>query len=90
MTAPDGRIPRPRAWHDEPSRRPASRVPVEDAWFSYNAAGDEIVWSEGLGAMLGRHARPRTRPSRQVLARYVHRDDQATRARRDHPGVDHP
>jgi EAL domain-containing protein (putative c-di-GMP-specific phosphodiesterase class I)/GGDEF domain-containing protein len=115
MTAPDGRIPRPRAWHDEPSRRPASGAPSR-AWFSYNAAGDEITFSEALGVMLGRGTAPQghgfsapsggpgagsgtapqghgfsapsggpgagisTAPDeagRQLLTRYVHRDDRA-------------
>ncbi|HEU4350137.1 MAG TPA: EAL domain-containing protein [Actinoplanes sp.] len=73
MTAPDGRIPRPRAWHDEPSHRPETRS--KNAWFSYNAAGDEIVWSEALGAMLGRTPGAQ-QANRELLARYVHRDDQ--------------
>src|SRR3712207_2065748 len=72
MTAPDERVPRPPALHDASAHR--SR-PAE-AWFTYTAAGDAIVWSEELGAMLGR--RPAADDvSRQVLARYVHRDDQA-------------
>jgi PAS domain S-box-containing protein len=75
MTAPDGRIPRPRAWHDEPSRRPASDTRSKKAWFSYNAAGDEVVWSEALGAMLGRPPGA-DEAGRQLLARHVHREDQ--------------
>src|SRR5918999_1646642 len=75
MTAPHGRIPRPRAWHDEPSRRPVVDLRSINAWFSYNAAGDDIVWSDGLAAMLG-HPPGEHEVSRQVLARYVHRDDQ--------------
>jgi PAS domain S-box-containing protein len=72
VTAPDERIPRPRTWHDSPSRHPR---PAE-AGFTYTAAGDAIVWSEELGAMLGRRPAPDD-VSRQILARYVHRDDQA-------------
>jgi PAS domain S-box-containing protein len=61
---------------------PAPRTPVDDrgedglAWFSYTASGDQIVWSEGFGAMLG-HPPAENEVSRQVLARYVHRDDHA-------------
>jgi PAS domain S-box-containing protein len=89
MTAPDERFPRPRALRDRLSRRPGlavrttvpePRTPVEgqdsSAWFTYTAAGDTIVWSEGLGAMLGRSPSG-NEVSRQVLARYVHRDDHA-------------
>jgi PAS domain S-box-containing protein len=42
----------------------------------YTAAGDQIVWSEGLDAMLGQPPAGAVL-SRQVLARYVHRDDHA-------------
>jgi PAS domain S-box-containing protein len=92
MTAPDERFSRSRALRERLSRRPQladppptlpePRTPVDDrihdapAWFTYTAAGDRIVWSEGLGAMLGQsHAENEL--SRQVLARYVHRDDHA-------------
>jgi PAS domain S-box-containing protein len=88
MTAPDERFPRPRALRDRLSRRPRptavpdQRAPARTrrndgpAWFSYTAAGDEIVWSDELGSMLG-HAPDEKELSRQVLARYVHRDDHA-------------
>ncbi len=46
------------------------------AWFSYTAAGDQIVWSAPLRAMLG-HPPAQDEVSRKVLARYVHRDDHA-------------
>jgi PAS domain S-box-containing protein len=91
MTAPDERYSRPRALRDRLSRRPRladppptlpePRTPIDDrihdgpAWFSYTASGDQIVWSESLGAMLGQP--PTDEVSRQVLARYVHRDDHA-------------
>jgi PAS domain S-box-containing protein len=91
MTAPDERFPRPRALRERLSRRPQlaagqavpeSRTPADApghddlAWFTYTAAGDKIVWSESLGVMLGQ---PPTdnEVSRQVLTRYVHRDDLA-------------
>ena len=80
MTAPGERFPRPRALRQRLSRRPAIALrPVEEpeeAWFTYAATGDKIVWSEGLGAMLGRPPSA-TEISRQVLMRYVHRDDHA-------------
>lgn len=92
MTAPDERFPRPRALRDRLSRRPhlveppptlpEPRTSVDDralegpAWFTYTAAGDEIVWSTGLAAMLGR-APNDNEVGRQVLTRYVHRDDHA-------------
>ncbi|WP_127499486.1 EAL domain-containing protein [Actinoplanes solisilvae] len=59
-------------------RLPGQRAPVDDrdAWFSYTATGDRIVWSAALREMLG--APPaRDEVSRKVLARYVHRDDHA-------------
>ena len=59
---------------------PEPRTPVEDrmgnAWFSYTASGDQIVWSAPLRAMLG-HPPAQDDVSRKVLARYVHRDDHA-------------
>lgn len=92
MTVPDERFPRPRALRDHLSRRPhlveppppipEPRPAVDDsalegpAWFSYIAAGDEIVWSAGLAAMLGRPPSGNEN-GRQVLTRYVHRDDHA-------------
>ena len=79
MTAPDERVPRSRALHDASSRRRprTTNGAAVDAWFSYDAAGDTIVWSDGLGEMLGQPPSG-NEVSRQVLARYVHRDDQAT------------
>ncbi|MFG1608757.1 EAL domain-containing protein [Actinoplanes sp. NPDC049265] len=47
-----------------------------DSWFTYDAATDTVVWSEGLSGMVGRSL-DATEVSRQVLARYVHREDQA-------------
>src|SRR6266511_16603 len=92
MTVPDERFPRPRALRDHLSRRPQlveppppipePRPAVDDsalegpAWFSYIAAGDEIVWSAGLAAMLGRPPSG-NEIGRQVVTRYVHRDDHA-------------
>ncbi|MEV6598225.1 EAL domain-containing protein [Actinoplanes sp. NPDC051346] len=91
MTAPDERFPRPRALRDRLSRRPRltpnaaprpphlpeSRSPADDeASFTYQADGDRIVWSEGLATLLGRPPRE-NEVSRQLLARHVHRDDQA-------------
>jgi PAS domain S-box-containing protein len=91
MTAPDEPFPRPRALRERLSRRPRlaaepvvlePRMPPDDpgadspAWFTYAALGDKIVWSEGLGAMLGRPPID-NEISRQVLLRYVHRDDLA-------------
>jgi PAS domain S-box-containing protein len=85
MAAPDERFPRPRALRDRLSRRPALGKPdkpvktgesVDPAWFTYRAAGDEITWSESLSAMLGQPPAGHE-VSRQVLSRYVHRDDLA-------------
>ncbi|GIF12609.1 EAL domain-containing protein [Actinoplanes teichomyceticus] len=57
---------------------PEQRPPAPDraAWFSYTAASDQIVWSAALSAMLGR-APAEKEMTRQILARYVHRDDLA-------------
>jgi len=64
---------------------PESRTPADEpetskidktAWFTYAAAGDKIVWSESLGEMLGQPP-SENEVSRQVLTRYVHRDDLA-------------
>jgi PAS domain S-box-containing protein len=46
------------------------------AWFSYTAAGDQIVWSGALRSMIGQPPH-QNEMSRKVLARYVHRDDHA-------------
>jgi PAS domain S-box-containing protein len=76
MAAPEER-------HPVPPMLPEPRTPIEDrtpatgpAWFSYTATGDNIVWSAPLRAMLG-HPPVQHEVSRQVLARYVHRDDHA-------------
>jgi PAS domain S-box-containing protein len=92
MTAPDERFSRPRALRDRLSRRPRLAEPAPTlpaptlpeprtpaagpATFSYTATGDRIAWSAGLAEMLGR-APIDHELSRQVLARYVHRDDHA-------------
>jgi len=91
MTAPDERFPRPRALRDRLSRRPRirpnqgpqplslpeSRASTDDeAWFTYLTAGEEIVWSEALSALLDRPP-TETVLSREILARYVHGDDHA-------------
>jgi PAS domain S-box-containing protein len=44
------------------------------AWFTYVAAGDRVTWSPDLAAMLGRSSIDGD-IGRQILARYVHRDD---------------
>lgn len=66
-----------------PPTLPEPRTPADDrtpaagpAWFSYTATGDQIVWSAPLRAMLGQPP-VQHEVSRQVLARYVHRDDHA-------------
>jgi PAS domain S-box-containing protein len=46
------------------------------AWFAYTAAGDEVAWSDSLGAMLGYPPAAGDR-GRKVLLRHVHRDDHA-------------
>ncbi|WP_433828623.1 sensor domain-containing phosphodiesterase [Actinoplanes sp. CA-015351] len=57
---------------------PEPRQSAEDraAWFTYTATGDQIVWSAALSAMLGRPPAEKEM-TRQILARYVHRDDHA-------------
>jgi EAL domain-containing protein (putative c-di-GMP-specific phosphodiesterase class I)/GGDEF domain-containing protein len=71
----------------EPRTAVEDRVPVGDrdadgsgraevAWFSYAVAGDEVTWSDALGAMLGYPASS-GHFSQQVLLRNVHRDDHA-------------
>jgi PAS domain S-box-containing protein len=92
MTAPDERFLRSRASRERASRHPArtdpsfslpeprtspeDRTQEKPAWFTYTATGDRIVWSEGLGELLGRTPAEHEL-SRQVLARYVHHDDHA-------------
>jgi PAS domain S-box-containing protein len=76
MAAPEERqllptvLPEPRTPADD---RPAA---AGNAWFSYTATGDEIVWSPQLRSMLG-HPHSQNEVSRKVLARYVHREDHA-------------
>ncbi|AGZ39534.1 putative diguanylate cyclase/phosphodiesterase with PAS sensor [Actinoplanes friuliensis DSM 7358] len=54
---------------------PEPRTPVEDeAWFTYRAAGEEIVWSDGLAVLLGRPATD-SGLSRQILSKHVHTED---------------
>ncbi|GLY97381.1 EAL domain-containing protein [Actinoplanes sp. NBRC 103695] len=82
MTAPDNRVPRPRTLRDATPRRrktakPAKNAVPMDSWFSYDATGDTVIWSDGLSTMLG-HSLGENEIGRQVLARYVHRDDHAT------------
>ncbi|GAA2521899.1 EAL domain-containing protein [Winogradskya humida] len=92
MTAPDERFPRPRALRDRLSRRPRlspnsgptpahlpeARTPVDgEVWFLYMADGDRVVWSDGLAALLGRTPADSSKVTRELLARYVHRDDHA-------------
>jgi PAS domain S-box-containing protein len=67
-----------------PPTLPEPRSAAEDraaqdgpAWFSYLAAGDEVRWSPSLAAMLGRSSID-SDIGRQILTRYVHRDDHAT------------
>jgi PAS domain S-box-containing protein len=74
MVAPEER-------HRVPPTLPEPRLPADDrpptagpAWFSYSAAGDHIVWSAPLRAMLGQPP-VQNEVSRRVLARFVHRDD---------------
>jgi PAS domain S-box-containing protein len=76
MSVPDERFPRPRALRGKLPRQAASETAADDAWFTYRAAGDEITWSESLATMLGRPPAG-NEVSRQVLNRYVHRDDLA-------------
>jgi PAS domain S-box-containing protein len=66
-----------------PPTLPEPRTPIEDhlpaagpAWFSYTATGDQIVYSAALRGMLGQPP-VQHEVSRQVLARYVLRDDHA-------------
>ncbi|GAA2678842.1 EAL domain-containing protein [Actinoplanes palleronii] len=74
MTVPEER----ERWAVPSTPLPEQRTPAEDraAWFSYTTANDQIVWSAALSALLGREPAEKEM-TRQVLARYVHRDDQA-------------
>jgi PAS domain S-box-containing protein len=68
-TLPEPTLPEPRvSVEDQPHEGPAT--------FAYTAAGDRITWSAGLAAMLG-PVPTDAELSRNVLARYVHRDDHA-------------
>lgn len=69
MTVPDER---------ERYSLPEPRQPADDraAWFTYTAAGDQIVWSAALSAMIGRNPEESGK-TRQILSRHVHRDDHA-------------
>jgi PAS domain S-box-containing protein len=75
MTVPEER----ERWSPPATSLPEPRPPAEDraAWFSYTTANDQIVWSAALSAMLGR-VPAENEMTRQILARYVHRDDLAT------------
>ena len=90
MTAPDERFPRPRALRDRLSRRPRlspnqghqlplpeqRTAPDDETWFTYLAAGQEIVWSDALTALLG-HPPASNELTQQILDRHVHVDDHA-------------
>jgi EAL domain-containing protein (putative c-di-GMP-specific phosphodiesterase class I)/GGDEF domain-containing protein len=90
MTAPEERFPRPRALRDRLSRRPRlspnqghqlplpgpRNPPDDEAWFTYLAVGEEIVWSDALAALLGRPPAA-GELSQQILVRHVHVDDHA-------------
>jgi PAS domain S-box-containing protein len=69
----------PKERRSLPAALPEPRTSTEDrlgnAWFSYTASGDQIVWSAPLRAMLGHPSAAQNEVSRKVLARYVHRDD---------------
>ncbi|MEU4424324.1 EAL domain-containing protein [Actinoplanes sp. NPDC024001] len=75
MTVPEER----ERWTPAPpAALPEPRQPIDDraAWFTYTAAGDQIVWSAALSAMIGRPPAEKEM-TRQILSRYVHRDDHA-------------
>src|SRR3954471_8317928 len=90
MTAPDEPFPRPRALRDRLSRRPRlspnqgpqlalpepRTAPDDEAWFTYLAADQKIVWSEALTGLLGRPPAS-NELTQQILARHVHVDDHA-------------
>jgi PAS domain S-box-containing protein len=61
-----------------PHTLPEPRQPAEErtAWFTYTAAGDQIVWSPAFAAMVGRVPAEKGK-TRQILGRHVHRDDHA-------------
>ncbi|MEV4277815.1 EAL domain-containing protein [Actinoplanes xinjiangensis] len=76
MTVPEER----ERWTVTPSHTlPEPRQPADEraaAWFTYTAAGDQIVWSPAFAAMIGRAPTEKGK-TRQILARHVHRDDHA-------------
>src|SRR4051812_44433246 len=72
MATADERLPRSRALRDVAKAR--NGVLDEPAWFTYTTAGDRIVCSDSLAALLGRHPQE-LGASREVLSRFVHRDD---------------
>ena len=79
MTVPEERERRtPAPPPSLPQSLPEPRQPADDraAWFTYTAAGDQIVWSAAMSAMVGRDPEERGK-TRHVLSRHVHRDDHA-------------
>ncbi|MEU4158157.1 EAL domain-containing protein [Actinoplanes sp. NPDC026670] len=75
MTVPEER----ERWTPAPPHAlPEPRQPADEraAWFTYTAAGDQIVWSPAFAAMVGRVPAEKGK-TRQILARHVHRDDHA-------------
>ena len=75
MTVPEERE---RLTPAVPPTLPEPRQPADEraAWFTYTAAGDQIVWSPAFSAMVGRGP-AENGMTRQILARHVHRDDHA-------------
>ena len=86
MSAPDGRVPRPRALRDRspspplsppgPSDAASPRTPRRRPGSPTRPPTTRSSGPTRFGALLG-HRRPPNELSRQVLARYVHRDDHA-------------
>ncbi|GAA1603126.1 GGDEF domain-containing phosphodiesterase [Actinoplanes couchii] len=75
MTVPEER----ERWTPAPPHSlPEPRQPMDDrsAWFTYTAAGDQIIWSATLSTMIGRDPEEKGK-TRQILSRHVHRDDHA-------------
>jgi PAS domain S-box-containing protein len=75
MTVPEER----ERWTPAPPHTlPEPRQPSDErtAWFTYTAAGDQIVWSPAFAAMVGRVPAEKGK-TRQILGRHVHRDDHA-------------
>ncbi|GIE29046.1 hypothetical protein Ait01nite_020910 [Actinoplanes italicus] len=75
MTVPEERE---RLTPAPPHALPEPRQPADErtAWFTYTAAGDQLVWSPAFSAMVGRLPAEKGK-TRQILARHVHRDDHA-------------